>query len=108
MTDPKAALRDWSCKPKPPSNSGSILTRCLICFCPSNAPYIGGFVFVEAFAPIAGRGWVLSPHLFANAASDRLPMPLAIILAGLVSQKHHPCPKSEADFYTMTCHGNCF
>jgi hypothetical protein len=66
MTNPKAALRDWSCKPKTPSNSGSILTRCLICFYASNAPYVGGFVLIDAFAPIAGRGWFLSPPLFAH------------------------------------------
>jgi hypothetical protein len=57
MTDPKAVLRDWQCKPKPPTDSGSIITLCLICFCPSNAPYVCGFVLNMAFAPIAGRGW---------------------------------------------------
>jgi hypothetical protein len=56
MINPKAALRGWSFKPKPPSNSGSILTRLLICFCPSNAPCVGGFGMIEGFAPIAGRG----------------------------------------------------
>ena len=81
MTYPTVALRDWSYKPKAPSNSGSILTRCLICFCPRNAPYVGGFVLIEAFEPIAGRGWFLSPHLFANAVGGRLPMPFAIIFA---------------------------
>jgi hypothetical protein len=59
-----------------------------------------------AFAPIASRGWYLSPHLFANAVGGRLPMPLAIIFAGLVSPKHHPWPKSEAAFYISTSHGN--
>jgi hypothetical protein len=31
----------------------------LICFCPSYAPYVGGFVLIEAFEPIAGRGCFL-------------------------------------------------
>ena len=66
MTNLKAALRDWQCKPKPPPDSGSIIPHCLICFCPSNAPYVGGFVLIMAFAPIAGRGWFLSPRLFAR------------------------------------------
>jgi len=43
-----------------------------------------------AFAPIASRGWFFSLRLFANAADSRLPMPLVIILAGLVLPKHHP------------------
>jgi hypothetical protein len=36
---------------------------------------------IEVFPQIAGRGWFLSPHLFANAVGGRLPMPLAIIFA---------------------------
>jgi hypothetical protein len=63
MTDPKAALRDWSCKPKPPSNSGSILTRCLICFCPSNAPYVGGFVLIKAFLANMVTRFISTPYL---------------------------------------------
>jgi len=106
MTDPKAALRDWQCKPKPPPNSGSIITLCLICFCPSNAPYVGGFVLIMAFAPIAGRGWFLSPRLFANAVGGRFPMPMAVIFAVIVSPKRHHWPKSEAAFYITTSHGN--
>ena len=105
MTYPTVVLRDWSYKPKAPSNSGSILTRCFICFCPSNAPYVGGFVLIEAFEPIAGRGWFLSPRLFANAVGGRLPMPFAIIFAVLVSPKHRSCPKSKAAFYMVTRHG---
>jgi hypothetical protein len=42
---------------KTPSNSDSIIRRCLICFCPSNAPYVGDFVLLMAFAPITGRDW---------------------------------------------------
>jgi hypothetical protein len=48
----------------------------------------------------------LITRLFANAVGSRLPMPLAIIFAGLVSPKHHPCPESEAAFYIMTDHHN--
>lgn len=99
MANPKAALRDWQCKPKPPPGSSSIIPHCLICFCPSNARYVGGFVLIMAFAPIAGRGWFLSPHLLANAVGGRLPIPLAIIFAGLILPKCHPWPKSEAAFY---------
>ena len=64
MTDPKAALRDWSCKPNPPSNSGSILKRFLICFCVKNAPYVGGFVLIKAFGK-HGDALYLNP-LFAH------------------------------------------
>jgi len=78
----------------------------LICFCPSNAHYVGSFVLIMAFVPIAGRGWFLSPHLFANAVGGRLPMLLAIIFAGLVSPKCHPWPKSEAAFIIVNGHGN--
>jgi hypothetical protein len=78
----------------------------LICFCPSNAPYVGLFVLMEAFVPIAGRGWFLSSRLFANALGGRLPMSLAITFAGLVSPKQRPCPKSEAAFNITTGHGN--
>ena len=35
-----------------------------------------------AFAPIAGRGWFLSPRLFANAVGGHLPMPLTRPKAG--------------------------
>jgi hypothetical protein len=106
MTNPKAAFRDWQCKPNPPPDSDIIIPHCLICFCPSNAQYVGGFVLIMAFAPIAGRGWFLSPHLFANAMGGCLPMLLAIIFAGLVSPKCHPWPKYEAAFYIVTGHGN--
>jgi hypothetical protein len=106
MTNPKAALKDWQCKPNPPPDSDSIIPHCLICFCPSNAHYVVGFVLIMAFAPIAGRGWFLSPHLFANAVGGRLPMLLAIIFADLLSPKCHPWPKSEAAFYVVTRHGN--
>jgi hypothetical protein len=78
----------------------------LICFCPSNAPYVGGFVLIMAFAPIAGRGWFLSPRLFANAVGGRFPMPMAVIFAVIVSPKRHHWPKSEAAFYITTSHGN--
>jgi hypothetical protein len=78
----------------------------LICFCSSNAPYVAGFVLIMAFTPIAGRGWFLSLRLFSDAVGDRLPMPLAIIFAGLVLSKRLPWPKSEAAFYIMTGHGN--
>ena len=57
---------------------------------------------IMAFAPIAGMGCYLSPHLFANAVGDRLPLPLAIIFAGIVLPKHHHWPKSKAAFYTVT------
>ena len=63
MTNLEAALRDWQCNLKTPPDSGSIITRCLICFCHSNAPYVSGFVLTMAFASIAGRSWLLSSHL---------------------------------------------
>jgi hypothetical protein len=78
----------------------------LICFCPKNAPYVGGFILTEASPPIAGRGWFLSHRLFASAAGGRLPMPLAIIIVSPVSPTHHPCPKSEDAAQLMTDHGN--
>jgi len=78
----------------------------LICYCPSNAPYVGAFVFIMVFAPIAGRGWYLSPRHLANAVGDRLPMPLAIIFAVLVLPKRRHWPKCEAAFYIMTGNGN--
>jgi hypothetical protein len=59
-----------------------------------------------AFVPIAGRGWFLSPYLFANDVGGHLPMLLAIIFMGFVLPKRHPWPKSEATFYIPTGHGN--
>jgi hypothetical protein len=84
MANPKDALRDWQCKLKPPPYSGSIIPHCLICFYPRNTRYVGGFVLIMIFAPIAGRGWFLSPHLFANAVGSHLPIPLAITFTGLI------------------------
>jgi hypothetical protein len=73
---------------------------------PQQCPYVDGFVLIIAFAPIAGRGWFLSPCLFANAVGGHLPMPLAIIFASLVLPKCHPWPKVEAAFYIVTAHSS--
>jgi hypothetical protein len=88
MITPKAALRGWQCNPKPPPDSGSIITLCLICFCPSNAPYVVGFVLIMAFAPIAGRGWFLSPRLFANAVAGRFACYASKIKLASLPPKH--------------------
>jgi len=73
---------------------------------PQQWPLGRRFYFDQDLCADCWQGLVLSPRLFANAVGSRLPMPLAINFAGLVSQKHHPCPKSKAAFFAVTGHGN--
>ena len=95
MTDPKAALRDWSCKPEPPSNSGSILTLCLICFCPSNGPYVGGFALIKAYAPIARRGSFCHPA-FCQRCGQPFAYAIGDQLCGSCFAKAPPLPKIQS------------
>ena len=98
MTYPTIVLRDWSYKPKAPSNSVSILTRCLICFCPRNAPYVGGFVLIEAYAPLAGGGWLLSPPPFCQRCGQPLAYAIGDQLCGSCLAKAPPLPKIQSCF----------
>ena len=98
MTNPKAALRDWQCKPNPPPESDSIIPHCLICFCPSNAHYVGSFVLIMAFVPIAGRGWFLSPPPFCQCCGRLLVYAIGDHLCGSCFAKMPPLAEIRGCF----------
>jgi predicted amidophosphoribosyltransferase len=65
---------------------------------PEQCPLCRRFCFDMAFAPIAGRGWFLSPRLFANACGRPLAYAFGDHLCGSCFAKAPPLAKIRSCF----------